>query len=190
MIRVNLFTGLLCTVIYFINPVKCAGQIKINFPSDLEYSDTIISIPAVQLNTDSFYRISRQDMPIIVPSRMEQAYYSFDNPASYFFLDIPVERMLISIDMDSVIVALHFIVAYTDDLLPAALKKFGNEPPGWTTISTLSLPNDPVPYHHHWKIGEHHLSFSDDITPKNISATQNKRIVISLIKSLKDYYTD
>lgn len=190
MIRGNLFTGILCTAIYFINPVKCIGQTKINLPSDLENADTIISIPAARLNTDSFYRISRQDMPVIVARRMEQAYYSFDNPTSYSFLGIPVESMLISVDKDSAIVTLYFIVAHTDNLLPAALKKFGDEPPGWTAISPLSLPDDPVPYHHHWKIGEHHLFFSDNITLKNIRATQNKRIVISFSKSLKDYYTE
>ena len=193
--NVNLFACLLCTVICFLNPARCASQTKSRLPLNLENADTIVAMPVKQVNIDSFHLVSEEAMPFRVYKRMEQIYYSFDHPANYSFLGTRVEKIQISLDKDSTVVRLYFIVPYTDALLSAALKKFGSESGHWTAISPLALPDDPVPYYHHWEIGEHYLSFNDlltaeDITARNSSVPQNKKIVISFTKSLKDYYTD
>lgn len=187
MFRVRLFTSFLCTVICFFNSFKCIGQARFNFPSDLEAANNSIDLPVQQVNLDSFRLVARQDMPLMVSERIEQIYYSFDTPSNYSFLGLPVEKIQISLDLDSMVTALYFIVNHSEELLSAALKRFGEESQGWIVETSLSSPDALVPYYHFWRTGALNLTFSDMLTVENIRTTQNKKIVVCFKKSIKDY---
>lgn len=180
----------LCTILYLINPSKCISQAKTSLPFQLENANAIIELPVRQFDLDSFHQVSQEEMPFGVNRRMEQIYYSFDNPVNYFFLGNKVEKIQLSLDKDSVVVKLYFIVSPTDKLLPAALKKFGEEAIGWTAITPFSSPDDPVRYDHHWEIGGHFLSFSELDIIRDGRIMRGDKIKISFQKSLKDYYTE
>lgn len=190
MSHINLFTCFLGALSYIINPSECMSQSKINLPLHLEDANEIIELPVRQLNMDSFRPVSKEEMPFSVNGRMEQIYYSFDNPVNYFFFDSPVEKIQLSLDKDSVIVKLYFIASPSDSLLPAALKKFGKEASGWTAITPFSSPDDPVPYYHHWEIGEHLLTFAELETIRDSKFVRENKVKISFQKSLRTYYTE
>ncbi|WP_146217625.1 hypothetical protein [Chitinophaga sp. S165] len=166
------------------------SQAKISLPLHLEDANEIIELPVRQFNLDSFHQVSKEEMPLMVNRRMERSYYSFDNPVDYFFLGTPVEKIQMSLDKDSVIVKLYFIVSPSDKLLPAALKRFGEEAVGWTATTPFSSPDDPVPYYHHWEIGEHFLNFKDLLIVRNGTFVRGEKVEISFQKSLRDYYTE